>query len=615
MDPSPLSERDLFDRAIDLAPPERDALLERECPDLDRRARVRALLAAHDRAGDSFLAQSAGELATAAIGRSGRRLGAYQIIREIGRGGMGAVYLATRADDTFHKQVAIKIVAAPLGDEDLLRRFRRERQILAELEHPLIARLLDGGATEEGLPYLVMEYVDGRRVDDYCQNTPLSVDDRLRLFLKICGAVQFAHSNLVVHRDLKPGNILVTPDGEPHLLDFGIASLVTADHESPSATRTDLGSVMTPDYASPEQVRGERVTVASDVYSLGVLLYGLLTGAPPYDLHDKRPDEIYRVLTESEPTRPSTVVARQGDRALVRKLSRDLDAIVLMALRKEPTRRYASVALLADDVRRSLEGRPVVARGEAVSYRARKFVSRHRLGVAAAAAIVLSLVAGIVATTRQARLADEQRREAENQRARAERRFADVRQLANAFLFDFHDAIASLPGSTQARALVVTKAQQYLDSLAKEAQGDRALQEELAAAYDKVGDVQGNPSTANLGDVDGALGSYRKALEIRHALVAGNPNDLDVQIALATSAMKIGDALIGRGAVKDAIAHYQQALAPREQALAKSRPSSVVAHRAVVETTGRLCTTLLATGDPQGALTNCRRSRRSPTRC
>ena len=607
MSATPSPERELFDRALAVPIGERAAFLAHACPDPDTRARVQALLDAHDRAGERFLAQSAAELSAAAIGRSGRRLGAYQITREIGRGGMGAVYLAARADDEFQKQVAIKIVAAPLGDEDLLRRFRRERQILAELEHPQIARLLDGGTTEEGLPYLVMEYVDGVRIDDYCRTNRLSIDDRLRLFLRVCDAVQFAHNNLVIHRDLKPGNILVTADGQPRLLDFGIASLVTADNDTPTATRTV--AAMTPEYASPEQLRNERVTAGSDVYSLGVVLYELVAGVPAHDLSGKRPDEVYRIVTEEAAVAPSVAAGRAGRHALARQLRGDIDAIVSVALRKEPQRRYASVALLAEDVRRTLEGLPVVARGESLSYRARTFVRRHRVGVAAAAAIVLSLVAGIVATTLQARVAEEQRREAESQRVRAERRFDDVRQLANSFLFEFHDAIAQLPGSTPARKLVVTKALEYLDGLAAEATGDPSLQRELAVAYDKVGDVQGNPSTANLGDSAGALESYRKAEAIRRKVVAENPDNLDTRIELATSTAKIADALIGRGAVKEAIGLYRETLDVREAALKESRPDATTAHRAVVETTGRLCTVLLATGDATGALENCRRNR------
>ena len=608
MDANRAAERALFDQAVSLSPEQRAGFLDRHCTQPEVRARVDALLAAHDRAGEGFLGSSASDLAASAIGRAGRRLGAYRIVREIGHGGMGAVYLATRADDEFDKEVAIKIVAAPLGGEELIRRFRRERQILAELEHPRIARLIDGGTTDEGLPFLVMELVDGVRIDEYCRRHALDTRARIRLFLDVCDAVQYAHTNLIVHRDLKPQNILVAADGRPKLLDFGIATLVS-DAAAAGGAPPTLLQAMTPTYASPEQVRGERISTASDVYSLGVVLYELLTGARPYDLEGKRPDEIYREVSDTTPARPSVAAGRRGDAPLARRLRGDLDAIVLTALRKEPARRYVSVAAFADDLRRHLEGRPVAARGEAVSYRAYAYARRHRLAVTAAAALVLTLVGGIVATARQARIAREERHEAERQRERAARRFTEVRQLATSFLFEFHDAIANLAGSTQARQLVVAKARDYLDRLATESAGDAGLQQELAAAYDKLGDVQGNPSVANLGDPSAALESYRKAEAIRRRVIAETASNLDARLALSASVMKIGDALVGRGAVKDAIGLYREALAAREAALKENRPSRAAAHRAVVETTGRLCTTLLATGDAAGALENCRRNR------
>lgn len=602
------SERALFDHAVQLAAADRAAFLDTACPDAAVRARVEALLTAHDKVATGFLATPAPDLALADIGRAGRRLGAYQIHRELGRGGMGAVYLAVRADDEYQKAVAIKVVAAPLGDAELAGRFRRERQILAGLEHPNIARLLDGGTTEEGLPYLVMEYVDGLRIDEYVRTRAVPLPAVLHLFQRVCDAVQFAHRHLVVHRDLKPQNILVTADEAPHLLDFGIATLVPGEHQQPVPTQT-AGLAMTPEYASPEQLRGERVTTASDVYSLGVLLYELLAGRRPYDLASKRPDEAFRTVLETDPVRPSQAAAHAGDAPRARRLAGDLDAIVMMALRKEPERRYASAATLSDDIGAFLEGRPVVARGDHVSYRAARFIRRHRAGVAAAAAIAITLVGGIAATAWQAAVARQQRAEAEAQRARAERRFADVRQLANAFLFEFHDAVAPLPGSTPARQLVVTKALTYLDGLAAEAAGDPALQQELAAAYDRVGDVQGNPTVPNIGDTAGALDSYRKAAAIREALAAQGPGTLDSRLSLATSAMKIGDALLSRGAIQDAVAQYRNALVPREEALSANHPSRAAAHQAFVETSGRLCTSLLAVGDAPGALANCERNR------
>jgi len=340
--------------------------------------------------------------------------------------------------------------------------------VLASLNHPNIAAIY--GVEERAL---VMEYVDGIRIDEYCRARGLSVGDRLRLFLRVCEAVQFAHNNLVIHRDLKPANILVTADGQPRLVDFGIAALVTSDGESPGTARTV--ATMTPEYASPEQMRGERVTAVSDVYSLGMVLYELLSGAPILDLTGKRPDEVYQLVTEAEPLRPSVAASRRGDPALSRQLRGDLDAMVLMALRKEPHRRYPSVLRLVDDIEQYLTGRPVAARGEGPLYRSRKFVRRHGIVVGAAVAFVIALLAGIVATSWEARIA-------RAERARAERRFNDVRKLANSVLFDYHDAIQALPGATAVRERLVRDAQTYLDSLAAEASGDPLLQRELAAA-------------------------------------------------------------------------------------------------------------------------------------
>jgi non-specific serine/threonine protein kinase/serine/threonine-protein kinase len=596
------SARDLFEAALPLPPSARSTFLVDACSDPALRARVEALLAAHDRAGTNFLQQSAIELTASTAVLNGRRIGSYELTSELGRGGMGIVYKAVRADDAYRKAVAIKLVNSPLASDELVRRFRRERQILAGLDHPYIARLTDGGATEEGLPYLVMDFVEGVRIDEYCRTNRLGIGPRLMLFNKVCEAVQFAHANLVVHRDLKPQNILVTPDGTPRLLDFGVATLL-ADDGAPGLTVTALLG-LTPQYASPEQVRAERVTIASDVYSLGALLYELLTDRRPYELGGKGPADAIRIVAEEVPARPS-VVAPSGARVL----RGDLDTIAMTALNKEPARRYASVADLAGDIQRYLDGRPVLARGDSVLYRTTKLIRRHRVGVAAGAAIAASLIGGIVATIRQTRIAVAERREAEMQRARAERRFADVRRLANSFLFEFHDAIATLPGSTPARQLVVTKALEYLDGLAAEAVGDRALQLELAAAYDRVGDVQGNQSSANLGDIAGALASYRKAATIRQSLAASGDDSLDTRLQLALSAMKIGDAEFGRGAVKDAVEQYRMALEPREEALEASVPSEAVARERLVEVTGRLCTVLLAVGDVPGAIQNCERNR------
>jgi serine/threonine protein kinase len=342
------------------------------------------------------------------------RVGPYRVLRQLGRGGMGAVYLADRADDEFRKKVALKVVQVGADRDRVVRRFRRERQILAALEHPNVSRLLDGGTTEAGLPYFVMEYIDGHPITRYCDSARLSVAERVRLFLGVCSAVQYLHRNLVVHQDIKPGNILVGADGVPRLLDFGIAKLVGPESSGEEATQTSVG--LTPAYASPEQVRGETVTTASDVYSLGVLLYELLTGLYPYRVKSRQPFEFLKAVVEQEPERPSTAIdrtldleaaeggaggtaarvslTREGSPERLRlRLRGDLDDIVLLTLRKEPAQRYPSVEAFAADLQRYLDGRPVEARKGSFAYRAGKFVRRNVWGVGAVAALV-ALLAG-----------------------------------------------------------------------------------------------------------------------------------------------------------------------------------------------------------------------------
>ena len=432
---TPAAERyaraqELFEAAVDLPRPERDALLHERCDgEAELRSEVEALLEA-DAWTDSLDGQpfaipqdvfdDAAEEQFA-----GRHFGPYELVREIGRGGLGSVYLAMRSDGEYRKEVALKLIRRGFDTDDILRRFRTERQILAQLDHPNIARLIDGGTTDEGLPYFVMEYVKGEPISAYCDLHRLGIDRRLDLFRRVCSAVTYAHQNLVIHRDLKPSNILVTAEGEPKLLDFGIAKLLSADDE-PMLTQTAPGvRAMTPEYASPEQVKGERITTASDVYSLGVLLYQLLTGQKPYRLTTHTADELSRAVTSQQPERPSTALTR-GDKSKIEVRNSkivfgDLDNIVLMAMRKEPHRRYASVAALAEDIRRYRDGLPVLARKDTLLYRSDKFIRRHKLGVAAAAVVMLSLVAGIAIAVTQARRATAQARIAEEQRDAAQR--------------------------------------------------------------------------------------------------------------------------------------------------------------------------------------------------
>jgi eukaryotic-like serine/threonine-protein kinase len=527
---------------------------------------LRSLLSAHDRGGDFLEEMVAG--AERALGAYpepdllGRRIGAYCLVRLLGRGGMGAVYLAERADDAFHQRVAVKLLPWALATPEARHRFRVERQTLAALAHPHIARLLDGGETADGLPYLVMEYVEGEPIDQYCRARELDLEQRLRLFREVCGAVEHAHRNLVVHRDLKPANILVTDAGEVKLLDFGIAKLLPGAQAGAASPVTQAGRLLwTPLFASPEQVRGEPVTTSTDVYGLGLLLFRLLVGAHPFRLATGSPVEVVRMVCDRPPPRPSVAAVKGGAGlslpALRRRLRGDLDNIVLMALRKEPERRYASVERLSEDVRRHLEQRPVRARRDTLLYRASKFARRHRAGLAAAALVLASLVGGLLATSRQARI--------------AERRFQEVRALANSLLFEVHDAIAPLPGSTPARQLLVRKGLTYLDRLAAETGGDPALELELAAAYQKVGDVQGNPNQPNLGDTAGALAAYQKAQDILARLLRQAPAGAAVRAELGRCERRTGEALDSAGTVGAAARHYRHAI-ELQSALAAEAP-------------------------------------------
>lgn len=584
--------KELFATALEREPVERSEFLKQACGNNEAlRAELEELLRSYE-SNQSLSVEE--EPATDPF--VGRKIGPYQLIRKIGAGGMGAVYLAARADDAFNKRVAIKLVRADVDTQAVLRRFRQERQILAPLDHPNITRLLDGGTTDQGLPYFVMDYVEGTRIDQYCDHRKLSVDERIKLFRQVCSAVQYIHQNLVVHRDLKPGNILVTADGIPKLLDFGIAKLLKPEFFTSSldATRAEFGP-MTPGYASPEQVRGEPVTTASDVYSLGVILYEILTACRPYKLKGNTPDELRHAVCEQEPDKPSTTFTQfekvRGEsehggasrargksltaesvaamRATIpeklrRQLRGDLDVIVLKALRKEPQRRYSSAEQLSEDLRRHVEGMPVMAHRDSRSYRAGKFIRRHKVGVAAAALIVLSLIAGVLGTTWQMRVA---RRE----RARAEQQFNDVRKLTTSFLFEFHNAIQNLPGSTPARQLLVQRALEYLSKLTSQDQGNPGLQRELAEAYLKVGDVQGNPYGANLGDTEGAIQSYQKALDISQALVQSNPKDSQARGYLARSYKALGDVLTHVGRASEAAADLRQAIAALEPMVSATR--------------------------------------------
>jgi non-specific serine/threonine protein kinase/serine/threonine-protein kinase len=555
--------KELFQAALARAPESRAAFLADACgSDAALRSEVERLLAAHDRAGgflsgpiglDTLTPEVAGE---PQVGP--QRIGPYRILDTIAHGGMGTVYRAVRDDDSFRKTVALKVVRGGRHSEYFAQRFRQERQILAQLQHPNIATVLDGGTAEDGQPYLVMEYVEGQPITEFCAAQRFGIRERVALFRTVCDAVQYAHQNLVVHRDIKPANVLVDDRGVPKLLDFGIAKLLASGVDPDVAPTATVLPMMTPDYASPEQVRGETVTTSSDVYSLGVLLYELLAGRRPYEVNADSLEDIVHAVCETEPAPPSQAAAPAG---LPRPsdLRGDLDTIVLKALRKDPARRYASARELSEDLQRYLVGLPVRARADTISYRAGKFIRRHRVPVAAGALLALSLVAGATATLWQARRAEEQR-------ARAERRFQDVRRTANSFLFEFHDAIADIPGTTRARELVVRRALEYLDSLVAEGEDDDTLRAELAAAYEKVGAVQGLPYVASLGDTAGALSSFQRAYSIRADLVRRKPDDVERLAGACGAGVHLGRVLLGRSDVRAAATHSREFMPLCEEA-------------------------------------------------
>ncbi|MFN7978668.1 MAG: serine/threonine-protein kinase [Vicinamibacterales bacterium] len=511
---------DLFEQATAQPPAERAAWLTAACDDAEVRAEVEAMLAAYDT--DPEFLERPGDVAGAmedavADALIGRRLGAYRLVRQIGRGGMGVVYEAHRDDQEFDRRAAVKVLpvwrSASFGE-----RFRFERRVLAGLDHPGIARLIDAGTTPDGVTYVVLEFVDGQPVTAWCDAHALSIADRVGLAGRICEAVTYAHQRLVIHRDLKPANILVTADGQPKLLDFGIAALAADDGASRGTTRTGQHS-FTPEFASPEQVRGERVTTATDVYSLGVLFYRMLTGRAPYDLQGLSPLQVIQTICDVEPPRPSTVAEEDAGRTL----RGDLDAVVMKALQKHAGDRYASVAEFAADLRAWRTGHPVAAAPSSTAYRLRRFVSRHRRAVAAGIAVVVALAGGGAATAWQAHVAQVERDKAQN-------RFRQVEEFSRSLLFDVNEALARVPGSTEPRRLLLERAVQFLDGLAADADNDAAMKLELAEGYRRLGGIQGGTEGANVGDRRAAAESFGKATRLAEEVVAERPGEVDAMV-------------------------------------------------------------------------------------
>jgi eukaryotic-like serine/threonine-protein kinase len=517
--------KEVLNLALEARPEERPKVVRQACDgDSALESDVESLLAYTSQTGKLDLCLEKSVRSYYANTEAPSQIGPYRVERELGSGGMGTVYLGVRDDDELPTRVALKVIQSGTS-EALAARFRRERRILAGLIHPYIARLLDAGKLDDGRPYFVMEYVEGQTIDQYvaAHHPPV-----LELFLKVCSAVQFAHQNLVIHRDLKPANILVTASGEPRLLDFGIAKLLATDDTTAGLEMTQpLERLLTPVGASPEQASGEPVTMASDVYSLGVLLYRLLTGASPYAAApDFRVDPV-RVIREYEPPPASTAGGlTRRSRAL---LEGDIDNILHKALEKDPRKRYLTVHQFAEDIERHLKGLPIEARPASFRYRTAKFIRRNRLAVTAAVLVSLTFAGAFLATSIYAR-------RAHLEEVRAQRELAALRKWMQSFLFEFDDAIKNLPGSSTARELVVRRAVEYLDKLASEAGDDPALLNDLAEAYEHVGHLTGAFREAR-GDNSPRAGveNELKALAIRRRLMALKPGDAKARSELGGS--------------------------------------------------------------------------------
>ncbi len=540
--------KSIFESAIELPYNQRHDFVDKECLGNESiKQEVEALLFAFENSG-SFLEEPGIDFTYLQnIDEDdlfiGKQFGAYKIEKKIGTGGMAYVYLARRADNEFEQTAALKIIKRGMDTDEIVRRFKHERQTLANLDHPNIAKIIDGGTSDDGLPFFVMEYIDGIPITEYCDLNKLSVDQRLELFIKVCSAVNYAHQNLIVHRDLKPSNILITSDGTPKLLDFGIAKLLSEEQNANTMALTRDGSkLMTVEYASPEQVKGGKITTASDIYSLGVLLYELLTGHLPYSFKNKFPHEVEKVITSVNPEKPSTIIAKSSKtitedgevsevsaeeisilrnsnvEKLKRRLSGDIDNIILMALKKEPERRYNSVQQLAEDIHHYIEGRPVSAHSDTILYRTSKFVNRHKIGIAVFLIINLLIIGSVVAIIWQANIAAKERDNAELEASKTEH----INNFLNEMLSSADPTIAGKD----------LKIKDVLDKASKKINTELKAQPEIEA---EVRTTIGQ-TYESLGLYDDAIFQLKRALQLRDSLFGENNSETAISynyVALA----------------------------------------------------------------------------------
>ena len=555
----------LFEKAIELDFSEREDYLKKECADdSDLLAEVLSLLSADEKQHSIFAGSAAEFIAIDDANLDGKIFGNYRAIKQIGSGGMGSVYLAERADGVFEQKVALKVVKPGMNSHEIITRFEEERQILARLQHPNIARLLDGGISEIGLPYFTMEYVEGKPITEYCDENNLTIEERLNLFKKVCEAVLYAHQNLVIHRDIKPSNILVKEDGGDKLLDFGIAKVFEEDTDQKFVTRTGM-RVMTPEYASPEQVKGEPVSTATDIYSLGLILYQLLTGCPPYEVTSSSALEMERIICLTEPQKPSVMITKifsssadAGEKAspdfisqkrkttiprLKKRVSGDLDNICLMAIRKEPERRYSSIAQFITDIDNHLNGLPIAARKSTTGYRTKKFIQRHKVGVVVATvAVILIALVTIFYTIRLAEERDKAQLEAEKSKKVSE----------------FLAGIFQVSDPEQSKGETIT-ARELLDNGVKRIESELSGQPEVLA--NMLG-VTGNVYRS-LGLYDNALKLLQKAYAINDSLLGGESPET------AKSLNDLANLNFAMGNYESAVEKFNEALQKRKNIYGK----------------------------------------------
>ena len=526
----------ILEIALTLDPSDRDAYLKTACSGNLNLYDAALNLLANESPVTFELSQAIRVSQVESAYHEGQILGHYKLIEEIGRGGMGTVFLAERTDGEYDQRVAIKILQVGRSSDSLIQKLRNERQILANLKHPNIVNILDGGTSDQGIPFIVMEYVDGTMITDYIEEHNLNLQQKLNLFQKLCEVISFAHQKLIIHRDIKPSNILISQSGEIKLLDFGIAKILNQQGQSFQETQQLF---ITPDYASPEHIKGQHLTISSEVYSLGILFYQILTGVNPFKSEKKNLSEVMEMICEFNPLPPSKRFEKTKN-----KLKGDIDNICLKALRKDAKERYHSVDHFSQDIDRYLQHIPVTATKDQWSYRAKKFVSRNRNYILSGLSIFTITLAGLFSSLYQA--------------GEAKAMFNDLRGLTGSMLFEFYDGISSLEGATQAKEMIVSKTITYLEKMENRNSGNHDLMNDVSDGYQRLGNIQGNSYYANMGLSDDALKSFEKAVTISENLVTKYPTNQKYLFSLSQAFLGLGDVLYTLNELDSALLRYKK---------------------------------------------------------